>query len=136
MEKKPQKRPLAVVGTRPELGTTGVQPPRKLGKPGLDLWGRIQAEFNVVDSGGVELLAQCCEAVDRLGELSDQINNDGLTVRTKQGLRSHPLLREETAIRSFVVRALSRLGVCDETVKPTTGRPPSAIGWRGPHYDD
>jgi P27 family predicted phage terminase small subunit len=131
----PRKPRLELVGTGSEPGGTGAQPPRKLGKSGTDLWRRIQAEFNVVDSGGVELLMQACEAVDRVRQLSDQISADGLTVRTKQGMRSHPLLREETAIRGFIVRTLGKLGICDEQIKPTMGRPPSGFGWRGPHYD-
>jgi hypothetical protein len=131
MERKPRKPRLAVVGTEP--GATGMQPPRKLGKLGRDLWATVQREFNVTDSGGVELLMQACEAADRVGQLGDKISRDGLTVHTKQGMRSHPLLREETSLRNFVCKTLRAIGIVDEPQKPM-GRPGSAIGWRG--YDD
>jgi hypothetical protein len=129
MEKPP--KPLAVV---PERRPTSPQPPRKLGEPGLTLWTSIQREYRITDVGGIELLLQCCHAVDRMKELTDQIDADGPTIRSKAGLRSHPLLKEELAIRGFVVRTLARLGISEE-IKPV-GRPPKGgIGWR-PGYGD
>ena len=93
---------------------------------------RIQAEFNVTDSGGIELLSQCCEASDLVARLSEQIAHDGLTIGGRQGLRSHPLLREQTSLRAFIVRILGKLGVTEEQIKPM-GRPPKLNYWRG--YD-
>jgi hypothetical protein len=127
MEKPP--KPLAVVQER---RPTLPQPPRKLGEPGLSLWTSIQREYRLTDVGGVELLMQACLAADRMKELTDQINTDGPMLRTKSGMRSHPLLREELSIRGFIVRTLQRLGITEE-LKPV-GRPPSGgLGWR-PDY--
>ena len=129
MEKPP--KPLAVV---PERRPTSPEPPRKLGEPGLALWTSIQREYRITDVGGIELLMQACLAADRMQGFTDQINADGLMIRTKTGMRSHPLLREELAARGFIVRTLQRLGI-SEDIKPV-GRPPKGgIGWR-PGYGD
>jgi hypothetical protein len=106
-----KKSHLTLVGSK----STGMQPPRKLGKIGLALWQRVHRDFNVFDAGGVETLTQICLALDRLEEISNCIARDGLMVRTKSGLRSNPLICEEVALRSFCVRSLDRLGVSTES---------------------
>ena len=78
---------------------------------------------------GIELLAQACAATDRVEALAAQINEDGEVIRTKGGLRVHPAIKDELALRSFIARTLQRLGLNLETVKPV-GRPGGA-GWRG-----
>ena len=40
-------------------------PPRKLGDPGRSLWDRVMAEYDISDSGGLEMLCQACQALDR-----------------------------------------------------------------------
>jgi len=131
MEKPP--KPLAVV---PERRPTSPEPPRKLGEPGLALWTSIQREYRITDVGGIELLMQACLAADRKQGFTDQINEDGLMLRSKTGMRSHPLLKEELAARGFIVRTLQRLGISEE-IKPV-GRPPKGgLGWRpGPGHGD
>jgi hypothetical protein len=106
------------------------EPPGKLGKTGLSLWNRVQAEYAITDVGGLELLAQCCAAADRAEALSAQIDRDGAVVRTKNGLKEHPGLRGELAARSFVCRTLTRLGVTTEPLKQI-GRPCGGFGWSG-----
>jgi hypothetical protein len=113
-----KKTNLKLVETRPEPGA----PPRKLGKHGTALWRSITSEYGVEDAGGIEMLAQACQALDRAETLRDQIDRDGEVIRTKQGLRDHPGLKHELANRSFVVRTLSRLGLDVEAIKPV-GRP-------------
>jgi hypothetical protein len=123
-----KKPPLTLVGSEP----TAIPPPRKLSKAGTHLWNGIQREYRITDYGGVELLMQACLTADRVQGLSDQIDQEGLTVRGKSGLRSHPLLKEELAARAFIVRTLTRLGVTDDDIKPI-GRPlRGGIGW-SPH---
>jgi hypothetical protein len=93
------------------------------------LWTSIQREYRITDVGGIELLMQVCCACDRMQSFTDQINADGPMLRSKTGMRSHPLLKEELAARGFIVRTLQRLGVSEE-LKPV-GRPPKGgIGWR------
>ena len=130
MRPRTSKPPFAIVEAPP---VTPPAPPRTLGPAGQDLWARVQAEYLVADCGGIELLAQCCEAADRVQELAECIARDGKTIQTKTGLRAHPALRDELSNRAFVVTTLRRLGVTDEPVG-RMGRPPGRH-WRGPDAD-
>jgi hypothetical protein len=117
------KPPLTVV----DPIASGMSPPRKFGPAGLSLWNAVQDAYRIDDVGGIELLAQCCEASDRVAALSERINADGEVVHTKAGLKAHPALRDELNNRAFICRTLERLGLNLEVVKPV-GRPSS---WRG-----
>jgi hypothetical protein len=114
-----QKNYLKLVENEPTLGA----PPRKLGKHGLALWRSITAEYGVDDAGGIEMLLQACQALDRSEACRDHIDRDGEVIRSKAGLKDHPALKHEIANRSFVVRTLHRLGLDVEAVRPI-GRPP------------
>ena len=81
-------------------------------------------EYEIDDSGGREMLAQACVALDRAEECAAEIERDGIIVRSKQGPKDHPALRHELANRAFIVRTLSMLGLTVEAVRPI-GRPPS-----------
>jgi hypothetical protein len=125
MGKKP---PLKLV--KPS-SVTGSQPSRTLGKAGATLWSAVMTEYDLQDSGGLEMLLQACAALDRAENLRLEIDRDGEVIRTRGTVRDHPALKHELANRAFVVRALSRLGLNFETVKPV-GRPPQPIGWQPP----
>src|SRR6516162_1389042 len=126
MAKTPEKPPLSIVSSE----TTGISPPRPLGSDGKTLWDRVQREYAISDVGGVEILAQICAAEDRVEALREQINTDGAIIRTRNGLKANPLLRDETALRAFIVRTIERLGLNIEAVKPP-GRPPGGgLGWK------
>jgi hypothetical protein len=110
---------------------TGLEPPRELGSHGLSLWNRVQAEYSIRDAGGVEILCQVCQAVDRAEELAAAIKADGIMVQTKFTRRANPAIREEIQCRAFIVRALKELGLSTEAVK-SIGRPPNTGGWIPP----
>ena len=113
---------------KPTLVSSLPNPPRPLGEAGQSLWDRIQTEYNVVDSGGIEMLTLACEALDRAAELRAQIDADGLM---NQHGRENPLLKHELAARAFVSRTLQRLGLDVEPVR-APGRPGGrASGWTG-----
>jgi hypothetical protein len=120
MTKKPLKPSLKIVTSSTP---TGPQPPRKLGRHGMDLWCTVTSEYNISDAGGIEILALACQALDRAEEMAAAIDKDGTTIMMKSGLREHPLLKSELANRAFIARNLQRLGLNIETVKPI-GRPP------------
>jgi hypothetical protein len=123
----PPKSPVTLVGP----GSTAPVPPRTLGPHGLSLWTRVQSEYHILDCGGVELLCLACQALDRAESLSTAITAEGETVRTRTGVRAHPALRDELANRAFITRALVKLGITSEPIKPP-GRPGGGIGWIPP----
>jgi hypothetical protein len=123
----PLKPPLTLVGP----GSTALAPPRNLGPHGLSLSTRVQSEYRILDCGGVELLCLACQALDRAESLSEAIGAEGETVRTRTGVRAHPALRDELANRAFITRALAKLGITSEPIKPP-GRPGGGIGWIPP----
>jgi Phage terminase, small subunit len=94
-----------------------------LGPSGTHLWNSIQDEYRIDDAGGRAMLLQICAAVDRAEECAEAIDRDGPMIRTKNGLREHPLLKTEIASRAFVVRSLHRLGLDIEPPRSTPGRP-------------
>ena len=108
-----------------------VSPPVILGEAGLALWRSIMGEYGLTDLGGLSMLQQICAATDRAEDCRMQIERDGALIQTRSGLRDHPLLRHELANRAFAVRALARLGLDYEAVKPI-GRPGHGLhGYRG-----
>jgi hypothetical protein len=117
--------------SRSNPAATASQPPRTLGDPGLSLWNRIMSEYRIEDCGGLEMLAQACQALDRAETLRSEIERDGEVLRLQGTVRDHPALKHELANRAFVVRTLVRLGLNFEPVKPSVGRPGyGGIGWR------
>jgi hypothetical protein len=128
MAKKPsEKPPLTLVGS----GATGLQPPITLGQHGRSLWDRIQAEYAVDDSAGIEMLAQACAGADLAEQLQGQVERDGAVIYVRGTPRAHPAVKDLLAARAFVVRTLTKLGLNFEPVRASAGRPSGAIGWSG-----
>jgi len=111
----------------PLTDATGPQPPRPLGKHGAALWQRVQAEYAIADIGGIELLAQAAQSLDRAEALAARIAEDGEVIYAKSGPKAHPAVKDELACRAFVVRTLQKLGLNVEAIKPV-GRPSGGIG--------
>jgi Phage terminase, small subunit len=127
MGNPPQKPALTLIGS----AATVPAPPRPLGTAGLGLWNRIQTEFHIVDSGGAEVLAQACGALDLVEALGAAIATDGPVIHTRAGPKTHPAVKDQLAARALCARLLSRLGVTNENVQ-SPGRPPSFSSWTGP----
>ena len=92
-------------------------------RSGRSLWDRVMSEYDITDSGGLEMLCQACQALDRAEALRSEIDRDGEVIRVRGSIREHPALKHELASRSFVVRALARLNLNFEPVRPGPGRP-------------
>jgi hypothetical protein len=101
-------------------------PPPDLGKAGADFWQKVVREFYFDDVGSRQLLTLACQALDRAESLRARIDQDGELIATRNGPKSHPLLRAETENRSFLARTLARLGLDREPTMPL-GRPPRGI---------
>jgi hypothetical protein len=122
-----RKSTLSVVEPAPG----GIQPPRKLGDHGRQLWHRIMSSYTIDDEAGREMLALACQALDRTEALREQIDRDGATIIVRGAPREHPGLKAELAGRAFICRTLSRLGLDVEPLRPFAGRPPAVVGWSG-----
>jgi hypothetical protein len=107
---------------------TGSSPPRKLGQHGLALWNSIVGGYRIDDAGGREVLCQICLAQDRVEALAERISVEGETIATRTGVRVHPAIRDERQGRAFIVKALEKLGIATEAVKPM-GRPVKPTSW-------
>jgi hypothetical protein len=90
------------------------------------------SEYDIQDSGGLEMLTAACQALDRAEALREEIDRDGEVIRSRGLIRDHPALKHELANRAFVVRTLAKLGLNFEPVRPSAGRPGSAFGVTGP----
>ena len=104
MAKRPPTLTLIDTASKPNP----LAPPPSLGEAGAKLWRDIHSDFEITDAGGLAMLAQICAATDRVAEYVSTIAPDGPTIRTKTGLKDHPLLRHELAAQSFIVRLLHR----------------------------
>jgi hypothetical protein len=127
MAKKP-KPPLTLVSET--TATSWAEPPRNLGNHGRKLWDQIMGEYAIADSGGLEMLAQACQALDRAEPLREEIDRDGAVIRVRGTIKDHPALKHELANRAFVVRTLAKLALNFEPVRPSSGRPGLSIGWQ------
>ncbi|MGV7219233.1 P27 family phage terminase small subunit [Bradyrhizobium sp. UFLA05-112] len=123
------KKPPILTVIDPASKPDPLAPPPGLGEAGEKLWVAIHADFAITDAGGLAMLHQICAAADRVAECTATIARDGPVIRTKAGLKDHPLLRHELAAQSFIVRSLHRLGLDIEPTRHEIGRP--AGSYRG-----
>ncbi len=128
MAKKHSESP-ALTLVSPEM--SGIQPPFSLGRHGLSLWNRIQGEYDVSDSAGVQMLYEACAAEDLAERLHEEIQQDGPVLRVRGTVKAHPAVKDEIAARAFVVRTLTKLGLNYEPVRSSAGRPAGTLGWGG-----
>jgi hypothetical protein len=122
----PRKPDLTIVSP----ATTGIAPPRPVGKHGRLLWDEIMHEYGIQDRCGIELLAQASEELDMIEGLSEDVARDGRTIRSRAGVRGHPAIRDIRQGRAVLAKLLKELGVSTQAIK-AIGRPPSPIGWSG-----
>jgi hypothetical protein len=103
-------------------------PPRLLGEHGHKFWAAVVAEYQITDTGGREILRQCCAALDRAEELRARIDQDGPVVLVQGIAKENPLLKHELACRAFVTRCIQRLGLdVPHSAYSNLGRPPRGI---------
>ena len=124
MAERPPKAPFSVVSALP---LQVPDPPQPLGPAGTALWRAIRAEYGIQDQGGITMLMVGCRAWDRAERLREAIDRDGDVVHTRSGVpKAHPAIRDEVQARAQVMRAIEKLGLNFEAVKPI-GRPPGSF---------
>src|SRR5262245_33433167 len=129
MTEKPPKNAFSVVSGLP---VRVPDPPQPLGPAGRALWNAVMGEYGITDTGGTTMLMMGCLAYDRSERLRAQIDADGEIIKLRNGsIRAHPAIKDEINCRAQVMRAIEKLGLNYEAIKPV-GRPPPNYG--GPHF--
>ena len=118
MKKPPE---LSVVGPAPRPDP--LAPPDGLREAGRKLWASVHADFVITDAAGLETMRRICETADTIADYDAEIERDGVTIRTKTGIREHPLLKHRLAGQSFITRALHRLNLDVIAPRSELGRP-------------
>jgi hypothetical protein len=121
MPRKPTNPQLAIV---PPSAADPTAPPPGLDATGLKLWREVVASYEFSDAASLTILEQAARALDRAARCAAEIAKDGEMIRVRNGtLRANPLLRDELGFRAFAVRALGKLGLDLEPIRPGVGRP-------------
>jgi hypothetical protein len=123
-----RKTPLKLVGTEAAAKRKLPAPPKHLGADGLALWSGVQAEYQIDDPAGLELLRQAAEAADRIASVRKQIDESGELLVIKGIPRVNPLCAVERDQRAALVRCLRNLNLDLEPLK-ARGRPPGPPGY-------
>ena len=71
----------------------------------------------------MEMLLLACQSLDRAERCRAAIDRDGEIIEGPSGPKDHPAMKHELANRAFVVRALQRLGLDVEAVRPSADLP-------------
>jgi len=88
------------------------------------LWREIHAKFTL-EADQCEVLRTACDALARLYQARDVLNNEGLTFQSPSGqIRSHPANAIEKQSRVGFLQAIKQLGIdWDPNEKRNVGRP-------------
>jgi hypothetical protein len=96
--------------------------PDGLGQAGQRLWEAVLSRYELAQHEAL-LLEQACRVADRLDQLADMVEAEGLLVEG----RTHPALVESRAQQITLARLLAALRVPDDD----TGQPAQRRGVRG-----
>lgn len=87
------------------------------------MWQRLQAEYSIVDAGGLVVLTAACEAFDRMRAAQKLIAKDGMVAADRFGQQKpHPAVVIERDARGQMLAALKQLNLDLEPLK-SIGRP-------------
>lgn len=97
--------------------------PRDLPAEGRAWWKRLQAEYGIVDVGGLATLELGARAFARMTEAQALLDADGCVFRDKWGqLKTHPAAAVERDARSQVLLALKALHLDVEPLDPSRSK--------------
>jgi P27 family predicted phage terminase small subunit len=97
----------------------GPQPPSHL-SPSAQQWWTSTVEAYILQEHHLRLLQLACEAWDRAQAAREELEKDGLTVSTTQGVRAHPCVAVERDARLAVARLVRELDL--DTEPPASDR--------------
>ena len=104
-------------------------PPKGLSPEAQGWWKAIQSEYEVIDPGGLLILASACEALDRMRQAQRKLKKEGLTWVDRFGQRkAHPAAAIERDSRTAMLSALKQLNLDLEPLEQRPGRPAGRIG--------
>jgi P27 family predicted phage terminase small subunit len=112
---------------------TSPLPPERLSQSAADLWRSTIDRFEL-EPHHLRLLELLCRAWDRAEEARQRLDEEGLTVATRDGgMRAHPLCSVERDARLAVCRILRELDLDLEMPASTRVGPPPIFSNRGHH---
>jgi phage terminase small subunit len=91
----------------------GYEAPEHLSEPRKTLYATLVAQY-AFDAASLELLRLLCEALDRLEEARQAVDEEGLVVPGRYGPRANPAVAIERDTRIAVARLLRELGLESE----------------------
>ena len=111
--------------------TTTLDAPAHLTPEAASWWRSVLADYELEDHH-VRLLRLACEAWDRCQQAREEIDRDGLTIRTGDGgLKAHPAVAIERDARLAFARLVRELDL-DAGAPSESRRPPSLVSNRRP----
>ena len=91
--------------------------PKGLTAGARSFWTKLQAEYVVVDAGGLALLEVATRAFERMEQARAILKKEGVAVRDRWGqVRAHPLVVVERDARSGLLMALRNMNL---DIEPT-----------------
>lgn len=84
--------------------------PRGLRAAGRKLWDAGQAEFDWAEHE-LAMLEEACRTRDRIVDLDKTVEEDGVMLKSSQGMRVHPAIAEARQQRLTLARLLITLGM-------------------------
>ena len=98
--------------------------PAGLGQRAREWWRKMQAEYAVVDAGGLALLETAARAYGRMEQARALLDKEGVTTVDRWGQRRlHPAASVERDSRAGLLAALRCLHLDVEPVRDHAGRP-------------
>jgi phage terminase small subunit len=101
-------------------------PPKTLKADGKRLWRAVVGTF-ALEAYQLEVLRVGCEALDRAEQARAEVEQKGLTVPTKTGVKTNPAIAIEQNGRLAALRAVRELNLAPP---PADSRPPH-LGYGG-----
>jgi len=97
--------------------------PKGLSDEAAGFYARLAKEYGIIDAGGLALLGQACEALDRLRQAQAILVEEGIIYRDRFGQpHQHPASLSERDARNQLLKALSMLNLDVELPASATGK--------------